>query len=196
MSDSETEPESDIFSSLSPTAQISNTLDHLVNTPGTSSSESDPISAVDSAIKVLESLDFSLVRKVVSSSKSIHVVLKLKQDASLHGVIQESSATLLGFLHIVLTMSSTSAQDVRRAMESLALICRRLLVYRLSLLMVGLFSSATVVLKFVVPISAYVPRHSHSGAPKSRTCSHRDILGGRHSCKAWRCDFMCCQRHA
>ena len=185
MSDSETESESDICPSLSPTAQISNTLDHLVSTPGIGSSESDPIGAVDSVVKVLESLDFSLVRKVVLSSKSMHMVLKPIQDASLHGVIQESSATLLEFLHIVLAMSSTSAQDVSRAMQSLALICRRLRLHRLSLLIVGLFSSATVVLKSVVPISAYVPRHSHSGAPKSRTCSHRDILGGRHSCKAW-----------
>ncbi|OAX44755.1 hypothetical protein K503DRAFT_3167 [Rhizopogon vinicolor AM-OR11-026] len=106
MSDSETEPESDVSSSLRPLSptEISTTLAHLVDTPKTDSSESDPISAVDSAIKVLESLDFSLIRK----------------DASLHGAIQESSTTLLEFLHLVLTMSPTSAQDMRRAMESLA----------------------------------------------------------------------------
>ncbi|OJA10801.1 hypothetical protein AZE42_00303 [Rhizopogon vesiculosus] len=108
MSDSETEPESDVSSSLRPLnpTKISTTLAHLVDTPKTDSSESDPINAVGSAIKVLESSDFSLIRK----------------DASLHGAIQESSTTLLEFLHLVLTMSPTSAQDMRRVMESLALI--------------------------------------------------------------------------
>ncbi|KAG2129907.1 hypothetical protein DEU56DRAFT_757968 [Suillus clintonianus] len=101
MSDSETEPESDVPSCpLDPTT--TSTIAQLVNTPKTDSS--DPISAVNSAVKILESLDFSLIRK----------------DASLHGTIQESSITLLEFLHVVLTMSPTFAHDVRRMMQSLA----------------------------------------------------------------------------
>ncbi|KAG0709008.1 hypothetical protein DFH29DRAFT_870594 [Suillus ampliporus] len=112
MSDSETEPESDVPSSpkkvcpLDPTDVSTSTLAQLVNTPKTDSP--DPISAVNSAVKTLESLDFSLIRK----------------DASLHGAIQESSTALLEFLHVVLTTSPTSAQDVRRMMESLAHIRR------------------------------------------------------------------------
>ncbi|KAG1757425.1 hypothetical protein EDB19DRAFT_1900951 [Suillus lakei] len=114
MSDSETEPESDIPSSpekacpldpadVSITSTLSDTVAQLVNTPQTRSSE-DPISAVNSAVKILESLDFSLIRK----------------DASLYGTIQESSTTLIEFLNVVVTMCPTSAQDVHRMMESLA----------------------------------------------------------------------------
>ncbi|KAG2121069.1 uncharacterized protein F5147DRAFT_664191 [Suillus discolor] len=117
MSDSETEPESDVPSSpekacpldltdVSITSTLSDSIAQLVNTPQTHSS--DPISAVNSAIKTLESLDFSLIRK----------------DASLHGTIQESSASLLEFLHVVLAMSPTSAHDVRCMMESLACLLR------------------------------------------------------------------------
>lgn len=79
MSDSETEPESDAPSSpkkacpldptdVSITSTLSDSIAQLVNTPQTHSS--DPISAVNAAIKTLESLDFSLIRKVVSLSKS------------------------------------------------------------------------------------------------------------------------------
>jgi hypothetical protein len=199
MSDSETEPESDVSSSLFPLNRPEfSTPAHLVDTSQTDSPESDPISAVHSAIKVLESLDFSLIRKVVPRSKLMHLntdMLK-PQDASLHEVIQESSTTLLQFLHRVLTMSPTSAQDVRRAMESLALIRRKIHVYCSSLLTSWLFSSATIVPKFDVSVSTSLPRYSHSGAQNGRSRSHCNILGGRHPCKAWRCDFMHCERHA
>ncbi|KAG2368290.1 hypothetical protein BDR07DRAFT_1372319 [Suillus spraguei] len=122
MSDSETEPESDVPSSpekacpLDP-ADVSTTM----ITSKTHSSESDPINAVNSAVKILESLDFSLIRK----------------DESLHGTIQESSRSLLEFLHVVLTMSSTSVHDVRRMMESLAHL-----------------RSATVLPKSIIPVPA------------------------------------------
>ncbi|KAG2149856.1 hypothetical protein BD769DRAFT_1381585 [Suillus cothurnatus] len=118
MSDSETEPESDVPSSpekvcssdyadVSTTSTLLNdSVAQLVNTPQTHSS--DPINAVNSAVKILESLDFSLIRK----------------DASLHGTIQESSTSLLEFLHVVLTMSPTSSHDVRHMMECLAHILR------------------------------------------------------------------------
>ncbi|KAG1889647.1 uncharacterized protein F5891DRAFT_965376, partial [Suillus fuscotomentosus] len=46
------------------------------------------------------------------------------QDASLHGTVQESSASLLEFLHVVLAMSPTSAHNVRCMMESLACLLR------------------------------------------------------------------------
>ncbi|KAG1826091.1 uncharacterized protein BJ212DRAFT_1475431 [Suillus subaureus] len=134
MSDSETEPESDVPSSLpkacpldhaddSTTSTLSDSVAQLVNTPQTH--VSDPISAVNSAVKILESLDFSLIRK----------------DASLHGTIQESSTSLLEFLHVVLTTSPTSAHDVRRIMECLAHL-----------------RSATVLPKSVVPVPASIPR--------------------------------------
>lgn len=117
MSDSETEPESDVPSSpekacpshptdVSTTSTLIDSVAQLVNTPKTHSS--DPISAVNSAVKILESLDFSLIRK----------------DASLHGTIQESSTSLLEFLHVVLTISPTSAHDVPRMMECLAHLLR------------------------------------------------------------------------
>ncbi|KAG2077159.1 hypothetical protein BDR04DRAFT_650516 [Suillus decipiens] len=120
MSDSETEPESDVPSSpekacpldpadVSTTSTLSDSVTQLVITSKTHSSESDPINAVNSAVRVLESLDFSLIRK----------------DESLHGTIQESSTSLLEFLHVVLTMSSTSVHDVRRMMESLAHLLRQ-----------------------------------------------------------------------
>lgn len=131
MSDSETEPESDVPSSpekaspsdptdVSTTSTLTDSVAQLVNTPKTHSS--DPISAVNSAVKILESLDFSLIRKVVSLSKSTNenIILRHAQDASLHGTIQESSTSLLEFLHVVLTMSPASAHDVRRMMECLA----------------------------------------------------------------------------
>ncbi|KAG1867910.1 hypothetical protein DFJ58DRAFT_742852 [Suillus subalutaceus] len=57
---------------------------------------------------ILESLDFSLIRK----------------DASLHGTIQESSTSLLEFLHVVLSTNPTAAHDVRRMMECLAHLLR------------------------------------------------------------------------
>jgi len=62
MSDSETEPESDV--SLNPSQN--STLANLVQTPQHHPSQSDPIDAVHSAISTLESLDFGLVRKVSS----------------------------------------------------------------------------------------------------------------------------------
>jgi hypothetical protein len=80
MSDSETEPESDVPSSpekacssdyadVSTTSTLLNdSVAQLVNTPQTHSS--DPINAVNSAVKILESLDFSLIRKVVPLSQS------------------------------------------------------------------------------------------------------------------------------
>ncbi|KAG2159577.1 uncharacterized protein EDB93DRAFT_1073996 [Suillus bovinus] len=130
--DSETEPESDVPPSLekacptdvSATSTLSDSVAQLVNAPKTHSS--DPISAVNSAVKTLESLDFSLIRKVVSLSKTTNtnIVLKRAQDTSLHGTIQESSTSLLEFLHVVLTMSPTSAHDVRCMMESLAYLLR------------------------------------------------------------------------
>ncbi|KAG2044695.1 hypothetical protein BDR03DRAFT_995102 [Suillus americanus] len=117
MSDSETEPESDVPSSPekacpldyaddSTTSTLSDSVAQLVNTPQTHSS--DPISAVNSAVKILESLDFSIIRK----------------DTSLHGTIQESSTSLLDFLHVVLSMNPTAAHDVRRMMECLAHLLR------------------------------------------------------------------------
>lgn len=67
MSDSETDPESDVSSSLHPLNPTDiSTLAYLVDTPKHNVSGSDPITAVHSAIKVLESLDFSLIRKVAS----------------------------------------------------------------------------------------------------------------------------------
>ncbi|KAG1783804.1 hypothetical protein EV702DRAFT_957277 [Suillus placidus] len=135
MSDSETEPESDVPSSpakacpldltdVSTTSTLSDSVAQLVNTPQIHSP--DPISAVNSAVKILESLDFSLIRKVVSLSNSTNsnIVLKRAQDASLHGTIQESSTSLLEFLHVVLAMSPTSAHDVRGMMECLAHLLR------------------------------------------------------------------------
>ncbi|KAG1848244.1 hypothetical protein F4604DRAFT_1935487 [Suillus subluteus] len=135
MSDSETEPESDVPSSpekacpLDPaddstTSTLSDSVAQPVNTSQTHSL--DPISAANSAVKILESLDFSLIRKVVSFSKptNTNIVLKRAQDASLHGTIQESSTSLLELLHVVLSTNPTTAHDVRRMMECLAHLLR------------------------------------------------------------------------
>jgi hypothetical protein len=192
MSDSETEPESDVPSSpekvspsdptdVSTTSTLIDSVAQLMSTPQTHSS--DPISAVNSAVKILESLDFSLIRKVVSKSTNTYVVLKHAQDASLHGTIQESSTSLLEFLHVVLTISPTSAHDVRRMMECLAHLRRRIYVYNLHLLMRCSFSSAAVLPQSSVPVPTFIPRSSRPGAQKSRSRSHHYILGGCCPCK-------------
>lgn len=194
MSDSETEPESDVPSSpekaspsdptdVSTASTLNNSVAQLVIAPKTHSS--DPISAVDSAVKILESLDFSLIRKVVLLSKSTNtiVVLKLAQDVSLHGTIQESSTSLLEFLHVVLTISPAPAHDVRRMMECLAHLRGWIYVHYLHLLMRRLFSSATVLPQSSVPVPASIPCSSCPRAQKSRCRSHHYILGGRCPCK-------------